>query len=204
MPKCVTPGCDQTAFYGTVFNMPRWCKVHMSAGSGSVRKRCAMFDCSNAVFTAAPECERCGRVVAAIENFRRKSLDDLKSAIDKENGSFLAPPVASARGSSAPMKLQTSSTSLRVSSDTGRSGTSGLFGNPAESGMPLGQPAPKPQTKLQTSSTSPMKLQTSSAPPAASKIVRIPDEAPKPSDLAVAKKRAQTPGRARATHGQDA
>lgn len=146
----------------------------MAAGSGSVRKRCAVFDCSNAVFTSAPECERCARVVAAIENFRKKSLDDLKSIIDKENGALVTPQparVASAQVKSIPGSRKSNS-------------TSGPFDNSAE-------------PKIQSSSKAPL-----AKSPAAPKIVRIPDVVPV-GDLVAAKKRAQTPGRPRAVHSQD-
>lgn len=151
----------------------------MTAGAGSVRKRCAMFDCSNAVFTTAPECARCARVVAGIENFRRKSLDDLKAAIDKENASLTAQtPVA--RAASAPATMRPSSSkSSSAAGERNHSATTGLFGRPvavADQHMPSG---------------------------ATQKIVRIPDEVPKLTDREIAKKRTQTPGRPRTTQSQD-
>lgn len=159
----------------------------MSAGAGSVRKRCAMFDCSNAVFTTAPECARCARVVAGIENFRRKSLDDLKAAIDKENASLTAQtPVARAASAPATMRPSSSKSSSAAgernhtaAGERNHSATTGLFGRPvavADQHMPSG---------------------------ATQKIVRIPDEVPKLTDREIAKKRTQTPGRPRTTQSQD-
>lgn len=189
MPKCVTPGCDQTAFYGTVFNMPRWCKAHMVANSGSVRRKCAMFDCQNAVFTPAPECERCGRVIATIENFRRKSLDELKSAVDKENANILTqPPIPTRVPQSAP------AAPLPDRASPGRA-----LRDPVRTMAPPGQPVALHEPAQMKSATSLARSQSV-------KIVRIPDDAgAHPSDLAAAKKRAQTPGRPRSTnHSQNA
>lgn len=184
MPKCVTPGCDQTAFYGTVFNMPRWCKAHMAAGSGSVRKRCVVFDCSNAVFGNAPECGRCSKVTGAIESYRRKMLDDLKVAIDRENATIVLPPVAVRTAAAAKEPVQkegakeprkyTGAPRLRIAPE------------PAH----VSEPGPRPLAVPEKFS--------------GSRFVRTSDDEVKPGDMraadvAFAKKRAQTPGRPRST-----
>lgn len=180
----MTHGCDQTAFYGTVFNMPRWCKAHMSAGTGSVRKRCAMFDCSNAVFTNTLECERCARVVAAIENFRRKSLDELKYAIDKENVSRVDPVTVATKETVVPAARTASAPAMSRLASSKTTTVNQNFG-PGQSRRPMESPD---QNMLKT---------------VASKIVRIPDEVSKPNDLAIAKKRTQTPGRVRGLQSQN-
>jgi hypothetical protein len=82
MPKCIFVGCDQTAFYGPLYNQPRFCKAH-AEGSGSVKKKCAFGYCGNAAITDF--CSRCGAVQAAIHTFKESRLGELVESIKKEN-----------------------------------------------------------------------------------------------------------------------
>ena len=83
MPRCVSTGCDQTAFYGLVYNQPRFCKAHAD-GSGSVKKKCAWSDCSNAI-SHGDICSRCNAVQVTIQSFKEMQLDELDTLITKEN-----------------------------------------------------------------------------------------------------------------------
>ena len=83
MPRCVSTGCDQTAFYGLVYNQPRFCKTH-AEGSGSVKKKCISGDCSNAI-THGDVCSRCNAVQVTIQSFKELKLDELNTLIKKEN-----------------------------------------------------------------------------------------------------------------------
>ena len=180
MPKCVFVGCDQTAFYGLVYNQPRFCKTHAD-GSGSVKKKCAFGDCSNA--TLADLCSRCSSVQITIQSFKEIRLGELDTLIKKENSDRLRVELAGVRPS-PPASL----VPVLVPSTVRRAPKSSV--NPVLTPMPL----------LDLTKSSQQVPSKARIP----KIVRTPDE-PKPvtsapvltPDPVVMKKRTQTPGRAR-------
>lgn len=176
MPKCIFVGCDQTAFYGIVYNQPRFCKAHAD-GSGSVKKKCVFGDCSNAI-SHGDICTRCNAVQLTIQSFREMRLGELTELIRKENVDQLRIDPANVRSAAQPAPLQTTplpTTSLMTKRVL----------------KPAVVPSARPPAPLPP--TVPPKIKTS-------KIVRTPDE-PKPvttvSVPVVMKKRAQTPGRVR-------
>lgn len=95
MPKCIFLGCDQTAFYGPLYNQPRFCKAH-AEGSGSVKKKCAFGDCGNAAITDF--CSRCGAVQATIQSFKESRLGELVESIKKENGNRIRTELSAPAG----------------------------------------------------------------------------------------------------------
>lgn len=151
----------------------------MAAGSGSVRKRCVVFDCSNAVFGNEPECGRCFKVTSAIENYRRKMLDELKVAIDKENAAIVLPPTT--------VRTVASATKEPVQKEAVKEPRK--YAEPARLRI-APEPGPRPLVV-------PGKFP-------GPRFVRTSDDEVKPGDMraadvAFAKKRAQTPGRPRST-----
>lgn len=175
MPKCVSTGCDQTAFYGLVYNQPRFCKTHAD-GSGSVKKKCTWGDCSNAI-GHGDICSRCNAVQVTIHSFKEMRLCELDTLIEKENMNRLRVEQVVAH---SPATQATAPAAKRVPKppDADVLKTSSLLTHrAANSAPPLHLPVP-PKTKTP-------------------KIVRTPDEPKQAADPISIKKRAQTPGRVR-------
>jgi hypothetical protein len=147
----------------------------MPPGSGSVKKRCTMLNCSNAVHGLGLECDRCAKVAAAVENFKQRELDNLRATIEKENASMIQQPP-----SDLPLKVP-----IRTAK------TLGLFSRWDEPPV-ASTTGPKDTQVGRSKSVGPP------PPPGVPKVVRIPDQVKDGAEMA--KKRAQTPGRRPKSH----
>jgi hypothetical protein len=205
MPKCTFSGCDQTAFYGYQFNQPKFCKLHMPAGSITVKKKCTSGECQNAISMNRDLCQRCMDVEIAISDFRMRKLDELDAIIRKENAA-LAQPTMSTSASAQPQTagIAVLSATKRMSKQGATASVSpSMFTPPSHVPPKESAIAQSMQAIAQMPAVSALqKPKPTSTISAGSKIVRIPDE-PKTklqSDFTSAKKRTQTPGRPRGAH----
>lgn len=71
--------CTKVAFYGTIFQQPEVCKIHIKDGMISVRKKCS--DCNNAVAGKLVRCSRCAAVYKDIDMYREAKISELNDSI---------------------------------------------------------------------------------------------------------------------------
>jgi len=175
----------------------------MPMGVGSVKKKCTFGECSYAVFDAGDLCPRCSTTNAAVNSIVKARFDELHATIKKENDFFAQSqestkrppeptPVSSAQPLPGQKKQVANAKQTKPSTSTPAATTTNIFAPkdvvPKEAvGAPKDTPVPAMLPKVRSTSAN-------SAP----KIVRTVDDPTKAtSDLAIAKKRAQTPGRPR-------
>lgn len=194
MPKCTFSGCDQNAFYGQLFNQPKFCKIHAPSDAGSVKKKCMNGECLNAVFTGGDICQRCMQIIIKADELRNVQLSKLDAAIKKENAAHVIvqqpTPTQALQAAAVPKKRTVATVPGQVAP------TQPNIFAPKES-RPASQPPAAPPTGSVLTAPAQKQRSISAGP----KIVRTPDEPVKaaPGDLAVAKKRTQTPGRSKST-----